>query len=112
MKRIPDMSYKLSDDGDWLTIEQGYDEPVTVVLHQIHMKHLADVMQLNIVGDEEGSPQLTYYLETIHEQAKNLFNYLVTVPTVPGMEEESEDVILARELLKTANQALGFWGNN
>lgn len=111
MKEIPDLRYEVSEDGDMLTLEQGYVEPVLFSLHRIHLEHFAKVMKIGLSEEDESSPQLIHYLELINEQAKNLFNYLITVPG-PNLEKESEDITLARELMKTANTALGFWGNN
>lgn len=112
MKEIPDVRYEVSEDGETLMMEQGYDDPSRIHLRRMQVEYFANLMKLDLIKETEASPSLVCYLESIHDQAKNLFNYLVTVPTPPGYEEESEDITLARDLLKTANVALGFWGNN
>lgn len=108
---IPDIKYSLSDDGNLLTIEQGHMEPAYVQLHKIHIKHLAEVMKIGL-DDDETSPMLVDYLERINEQAESLYKLLASVPNSHPRDLESDDVILARQLSKTANMALGFWGNN
>lgn len=109
MTRIPDIAWELSEDGDLLTIEQGTVEPTYVVLHRIHLKHFCGVMKLSMSEDEEDSPQLAAYLSQLHEQAERLYNYLFTVPS-PSMDKEPEDVVMARELLRTANSLQCLWG--
>ena len=111
MKQIPDVNYKLSDDGDLLTIEQGQVEPVIIQLHKIHVKHFAELMNISIEDDED-SPMLIDYLERINEQAEDLYRFLEAVPCYSTNTNISEDVAMAKKLYEIANRALGFWGAN
>lgn len=111
MKEIPDVKYELSEDGDLLTIEQGTVEPTYVVLHKIHLQHFVNVMKVQ-ANDDQASPRLVEYLERINEQAENLYELLKGVPSFPPQQQEGEDVLLAKQLMDTANLALCFWGNN
>ena len=108
---IPDIKYSLSEDGNLLTIEQGHVEPDYVQLHKIHIKHLAELMKIGIEEDKT-APMLVDYLERINEQAECLYNYLASVPCFPTNTHLTEDVMMAKNLYDTANQALGYWGAN
>lgn len=111
MTEIPDVKYAISDDGNFLNIEQGGIEPNYIQLHKIHVKHLAEIMNIGI-DDETTSPKLVDYLERINEQAEDLYSYLSSVPSFPPQDQPSEDVMMAKQLRDTANLALSFWGNN
>ncbi|OIQ92420.1 hypothetical protein GALL_256410 [mine drainage metagenome] len=108
---IPDIKYTLSEDGNLLNIQQGYMEPVYIQLHKIHIKHLAEVMKIS-VDEDKTSPMLVDYLEQINEQATSLFELLESIPNSHPRDLESDDLIMARKLMITANKALGYWGAN
>lgn len=107
-KLIPDVAYEV--DGDTVTIEQGWSEPTSVVLHKIHLTHLIEEMGLK-VGEAEASPQLIKHLEAINEMANDLYKMLSGIPCYPPSKEATEDVLLAGELAQKAGMALALWGD-
>ena len=111
MKEIPDIKYKLVDDGSLINIEQGHLDPVYVSLHKIHIKHIAEIMKIG-VKENEISPMLVDYLEQINEQATQLFEFLDAIPNSSPLENEPPCLVMSRKLMIVANQALSFWGNH
>lgn len=107
--QIPDIAYEV--DGDTVTIEQGWSEQTSVVLHKIHLTHLVNEMGLR-VGVDEASPQLIKYLESINEMANELYKLVSGIPCFPPSKEAPEDVLLAAELVQKAGMALALWGEN
>lgn len=108
-KLIPDVAYEV--DGDTVTIEQGLSEPVSVVLHKIHIAHLVNEMGVT-VGEQEAGPQLMKYLESINDMANDLYKMLSGISHFPPTSEESEDVMLAAELVQKTGVALALWGDH
>jgi len=111
MQEIPDIKYRLSEDGNLLTIEQGSMEPDCIQLHKIHIKHLAEIMKVGL-NEEETSPMLVEFLERINQQAEELYRYLDSILCMPTSNGIGEDVLMAKNLHQTANLALGLWGAN
>lgn len=109
-KQIPDVAYEV--DGDTVTIEQGWSEPVSVVLHKIHLKYLAEEMGVSIGVEEVDDPKLNNYLREICDMANELYQMLKLVPTYPPGSEVTDDVLLARELTQKAETALALWGDS
>lgn len=107
-KLIPDVAYEV--DGDTVTIEQGWSEQSSVVLHKIHLAHLVNEMGLT-VGEPEASPQLIKHLEAINEMANDLYKMLSGIPCYPPGKDATEDVLLAGELAQKAGMALALWGD-
>lgn len=108
-KLIPDVAYEV--DGDTVTIEQGQVEPSCVVLHKIHIAHLVNEMGAT-VGDLNASPQLIRHRESINEMATDLYKMLSGISHFPPTSEESEDVLLAAELVQKTGVALAMWGDH
>lgn len=111
MQEIPDIKYELVGDGSLINIEQGHLDPVYIQLHKIHIQHIAEVMKIGL-EDDISSPMLVDYLERINEQATSLYVLLDSIPNSHPRDLESDDVILARKLMETANKALSYWGAN
>lgn len=103
-KLIPDIAYEV--DGDTVTIEQGWSEPVSVVLHKIHVKHLLNEMGLSV--DQETRPQLIKCLESINDMANELYKMVSGIPCFPPSKEAPEDVLLAAELVQKIEGVLAF----
>lgn len=108
-KLIPDVAYEV--DGDTVTIEQGWSESVSVVLHKIHIAHLANEMGVK-VAEQEAGPQLMKHLESINEMANDLYKMLSGIPCFPPSNEASDDVLLAAELVQKTGVALALWGDH
>ena len=111
MKEIPDIKYKLVDDGSLINIEQGHLSLVYVSLHKIHIKHIAELMNIG-VDEDKISTLLVDYLEQINEQATQLFEFLDAIPNSSPLENEPPCLVMSRKLMIVANQALSFWGNH
>ena len=111
MKEIPDIKYELVDDGSLINIVQGHLDPVYVSLHKIHIKHIAEIMKVN-VEENETSPMLVDYLERINEQATELFEFLDAIPNSHPRDIEPACLVMARKLKDIANHALSYWGNH
>lgn len=107
MTQIHDLAFEIQ--GDNITLKQGHIEPECVVLHKIHLKHIASLMNINADG-EEASPQLVEYLFRLRDDAQELYEFLGSVGRFPPSSNEDEDVRMARELMETANHALALWG--
>lgn len=110
MKDIPDVKYEISDCGDLLTIEQGSLDTDIVSLHKIHIKHFADLMQVNEV-QEEGDARLTDHLERINQKAEQLYHLIGAIPCFPPSDKISDEEKLAEELHQLTNTALSLWGD-
>ena len=111
MKEIPDIKYELVDDGSLINIEQGHLDPVYVSLHKIHIKHIAELMNIG-VDEDKTSPMLVDYLERINEQATELFEFLDAIPNSHPRDIEPACLVMSRKLKDVANHALGYWGNH
>ena len=111
MKEIPDIKYELVDDGSLINIEQGHLDPVYVSLHKIHIKHIAELMNIGVEEDKT-SPLLVDYLEKINEQATELFEFLDAIPNSHPRDIEPACLVMARKLKDVANHALSYWGNH
>lgn len=109
--QIPDVTYALSEDGELLHLQQGQLETSYLTLHKIHLQLFAKVMDIQ-TGEDNASPMLISYLEDINEQAEALYELLNSIPNSHPRDIEPKDLIMARKLFKTANQALSLWGNN
>jgi hypothetical protein len=109
MIEIPDVNFKISDDGNYLTLEQGQLEPTRLVLHRIHVKHIAGLMHIG-AEVEEGDVQLSQFLERINAEAQELHDLLANIPSFPPQDSPSEEVVLAAKLLGTTNLAIALWG--
>lgn len=105
---IPDVAYEV--DGDTVTIEQGWSESTSVVLHKIHLKHLADEMGVTLESALVDDPRIDSHLKTINDLANELYVMLNSVPTYPPGSDATDDVLLAHNLVRKTELALALWG--
>jgi len=108
--QIPDLSFEVDDSGDLITLEQGSIEPVTIVIHRIHLEHLAK--QLNIGGSNRKSApsELIDVVADLRSLSEELMFTLEAIPHFPLQDEPSDEVKMANHLVKVADRACAILG--
>lgn len=95
---IPDVAYKI--EGDEITLEQGAIEPVRVVLHTIHIQHLAKATGL--AQKDQALERMSRHMLHLRDGIESLYHTIASVPCFPpGSISGDEKEALA--LLEEAN---------
>jgi hypothetical protein len=107
-ERVPDLVVELLPNGNF-SLEQadGVGESVTIHLHPIHIRHLAERAGLL---SQSASPvptaRLRARLDRIKKQAIDLFELLDGIPQYPPSAEQTADVLAASDLIDAIEDLL------
>ena len=104
-----DLGFEQNEDGTIRLTQNDFGEPVCIDLHPQQLAFVAQAFEKQ--PTKAVLPRdLVRRLDRLQHGIKDLYNYLDAVPCFPPGHGETEDVILARELLDGIDELFEVFG--